>query len=162
MFIVVDFPAPLDLRSRRSGLFPREMTGDRQRCDHRISLLNLHFYHNLLPPLLVLFLLRKCDEVSKCLCFLCEMCVTLITRTLPDSRSSPRDRVCARFEGEVNSRTLRSLVSSPYGRVCARFEPVVSNSTRQVRAYRGEIAGFLGIGRYWHRLFPVGVFYVNS
>ena len=30
------------------------------------------------------------------------MCVTLITRTLPDSRSSPRDRVCARFEGDLS------------------------------------------------------------
>ena len=80
------------------------MTGDRQRCDHRISLLNSSLLSQFVTSFIGIILYKKCDKVSKCLCFLCEMCATL------------------------NTRTLRFLVSSPGGRVCARFEPVVSNS----------------------------------
>ena len=94
----------LDLRNRRSDLCPREMTGDRQRCDHRISLLNSSLLSQFVTSFIGIILYKKCDEVSKCLCFLCEMFVIL------------------------DSRTLRFLVFAPGGRVCARFEPVVSNS----------------------------------
>ena len=62
------------------------------------------------------------------------MCVTLITRTLPDSRTSPRDRVCA------------------------RFEPVVSNSCstsgscgeeRESESWIFKVGGEVCGGRYW-------------